>query len=95
MYGQPEDLQSKIAIMLTHPEPELLLLRYNEEEGSPPSLTVDKQISLFERLPRIAEFFTDFLVHPSGELIVVSCYASKLKIINLEDGKYVGEFDVA
>jgi len=81
--------------MLTHPDPEFIILGYSESEGAPAKLVVQKSLSLFERLPRIAEFFTDFLVHPSGKLAIISCYAGKLKVITLKAGKLQEEFDVS
>lgn len=81
--------------MITHPEPELIILTYKESEDGERRLVVKKQISLFERLPRTAEFFTDCLVHPSGRLAVVSCYASKLKIVTFKGGNYQQDFDVS
>ncbi|KAH9480543.1 DNA damage-binding protein 1a [Psilocybe cubensis] len=89
------DTRSNIALMITHPEPELIILAYREDENGEGKLVVNKQISLYERLPRVAEFFTDFLVHPSGRLVVVSCYASKLKIVTFKGGNYQQDFDVS
>lgn len=81
--------------MLTHPEPELLVLEYSESEDGVGHLSVKKQISLFERLPRVAEFFTNFIVHPTGRLAVVSCYAGKLKVVTFKGGNYQEDFDVS
>jgi DNA damage-binding protein 1 len=81
--------------MLTHPDPEFIILGYSESEEASAQLIVQKSLSLFERLPRIAEFFTDFLVHPSGKLAIVSCYAGKLKVITLKAGNFQEEFDVS
>ncbi|KIM43302.1 hypothetical protein M413DRAFT_444121 [Hebeloma cylindrosporum] len=78
------------AIPLSSYEP-----RSNLAKGASTQLIVQKSLSLFERLPRVAEFFTDFLVHPSGKLAIVSCYAGKLKIIPLKAGKIQDEFDVS
>ncbi|KAF8967077.1 CPSF A subunit region-domain-containing protein [Flammula alnicola] len=89
------ETRSNIAIMLTHPDPELIFLAYEESDAGIAQLTVKKQLSLFERLPRIAEYFTDFLIHPSGNLAVVSCYAAKLKVITLKGGNYQEDFDVS
>lgn len=92
---QSYETRSNVAIMLTHPEPELIILGYAESEEGTATLAVKKQLSLFERLPRIAEFFTGLLVHPSGKIAVVSCYAGKLKIIKLKGGSYGDDFDVS
>lgn len=78
--------------MLDHPEPELLFLVYSEPLAQ---LVVKKQLPLYERSARVAEFFNNLLVDPSGTLAVVSCYTSRLKIIQLSDGKYAGDFDVS
>lgn len=80
--------------MIAHPDPELVFLAYNEPESGNGELIVKKQLSLYERAPRPAEFFNDLLVHPSGKLAVASCYAGKLKIINLKAGAYTEDFDV-
>jgi len=53
-----------------------------------------EQIQLDERSSRPAEFFNDILVHPSGELVVVSCYAGRLKVFNLSSGSYSENYDV-
>ncbi|CAA7261433.1 unnamed protein product [Cyclocybe aegerita] len=89
------DGRSNIVVMIAHPEPELIILSYADSEGATPELKVKKQIPLFERSPRLAEFFTDFLIHPSGNLAVVSCYTGKLKIITLKGGAYQNDFDVS
>ena len=74
--------------MLDHPEPELLFFTYDSK------LVLAKQLSLYERGPRPAEFLNTVLVHPSGQLAVVSCYTSRLKIIKLELGEFLHEFDI-
>jgi len=79
--------------MITHPEPELIVLKYSEDEDRIGQLAMARSIPLFERAPRPAEFFTDVLIHPSGKLGVVSCYANKLKVITFKGGEYVEEFD--
>lgn len=89
------DTRSHILMMITHPEPELVALEYSENEDRGGELTVKKQISLFERLPRVAEFFTNFIVHPSGRLAIVSCYAGKLKVVTFKGGNYQEDFDVS
>lgn len=81
--------------MITHPDPELLILSFDESDSHNSRLVIKKRIPLFERSPRLAEFFTNFIVHPSGRLAVVSCYAGKLKVINLQGGKFASDFDVS
>jgi DNA damage-binding protein 1 len=80
--------------MLTHPDPEFLILSYEVDKSGKGRLVVQKQIPLFERPRRMAEFFTDLIIHPSGKLAIVSCYAGKLKVVGLKGGKYVEDFDV-
>ncbi|KAJ7579305.1 CPSF A subunit region-domain-containing protein [Mycena floridula] len=70
-----------ILVMLDHPEPELLFLSFSGYE-----LILEKQISLYERVLRPAEFLNSVLVDPSGAVALVSCYAGKLKAIILDDG---------
>lgn len=81
--------------MLTHPDPEFIILEYKESSTGTAELVVKKQLSLLERLPRSAEFFNDFLIHPSGKLAITSCYAAKLKVIVLRAGNFAQEFDVS
>lgn len=80
--------------MLAHPDPELIFLSYSESESGA-ELNTLKQLSLYERFPRPAEFFNDVLVHPSGSLAVASCYTGKLKVIKLNAGNYHEDFDVS
>ena len=80
--------------MLTHPDPEFIILSYEEDQSGHKKLLLQKQIPLFEKSRRIAEFFTDCIIHPTGKLAIVSCYAGKLKVINLRGGRYVEDFDV-
>lgn len=86
--------RSNLVVLLAHPDPELIFLSYAESESMPAELQLTKQLPLYERTPRAAEFFNDILVHPSGKLAVVSCYIGKLKIINLKAGRFENEFDV-
>ncbi|KAF9463019.1 CPSF A subunit region-domain-containing protein [Collybia nuda] len=87
--------RSNLLLMLAHPDPTLVFLTYTETESGSAELVVKKQLSLYERSPRQAEFYNDVLVHPSGNHAVVSCYAGKLKIINLKGGNYSNDFDVS
>jgi len=93
--SQEYEGRSNIVLMTTHPEPELVFISYKGEENSRGELVIEKQLSLHERSPRIAEFFTDILIHPSGKLAIVSCYAGKLKIVTLKAGQYAQDFDVS
>jgi len=81
--------------MITHPDPELIFLSYEEPASGKGRMVVQKQLLLVERSPRSSEFLNDFIVHPSGKLIVVNCYAGKLKVITLKGGQYVEDFDVS
>ncbi|KAF8630852.1 hypothetical protein AX17_005211 [Amanita inopinata Kibby_2008] len=90
----PRSSRSNLVLMIAHPDPELIFFTYIEPEGGAAELVVKKQLALYERTPRPAEFFNDILVHPSGQLAVVSCYTGKLKIIKLKAGSHREEFDV-
>ena len=92
---QVYDDRFNVVVMFTHPDPEFLILSYEEAQSGQGRLVVQKQIPLFERPRRMAEFFTDCIIHPSGKLAIVSCYAGKLKVIRLKGGKYVEDFDVS
>lgn len=81
--------------MIAYPDPELVFFEYRECEGGTGELTARKQLQLYERTPRPAEFFNDVLVHPSGHIAVISCYTGKLKIVTLKGGDYGGDFDVS
>ncbi|KAF9561348.1 hypothetical protein CPC08DRAFT_689138 [Agrocybe pediades] len=87
------EVRSNIIVMITHPEPELLILKYSKDGDGIAHLELAKSIPLFERLPRVAEFFNNVLVHPSGKQAIVSCYATKLKVITFSGGEYVSDFD--
>ncbi|KAG7445774.1 uncharacterized protein BT62DRAFT_969553 [Guyanagaster necrorhizus] len=89
-----DSARSNIVVLLDQPEPELLFLSFSEREQN---LKLDKQLSLSERSPSVrpAEFFSDILVDPSGQLAVVSCYQGKLKVLTLENGSYVKDVDVS
>ncbi|KAG6887255.1 hypothetical protein C0992_013155 [Termitomyces sp. T32_za158] len=92
-YNTNGSTRSNLLILLGHPDPELVFLAYSENSyGS--QLTATKQLSLYERTPRPAEFFTDIVVHPSGKVAVVSCYVGKLRIVKLKAGNYEEDFDV-
>jgi DNA damage-binding protein 1 len=87
--------RSNLLLLLAHPDPELVFLSYSESEIGTGELTARKQLSLYERTPRPAEFFNDVLIHSSGKLAVVSCYTGKLKIIKIKAGNYYEDFDVS
>jgi len=92
---QAYDGRFNIITMFTHPDPEILILSYEEDQFRQGWLVVQKQIQLFEKPRRMSEFFTDCIIHPSGKLAIVSCYAGKLKVIGLRGGQYVEDFDVS
>ncbi|TFK70374.1 hypothetical protein BDN72DRAFT_542903 [Pluteus cervinus] len=87
--------RSNLLLLLAHPDPELIFLSYVDPSGDQPRLVVKKQLPLFERIPRAAEFYNNVLMHPSGRLAVVSCYTGKLKIVHLKGGNHVKDFDVS
>ncbi|KAG6831652.1 hypothetical protein H0H87_004602 [Tephrocybe sp. NHM501043] len=67
----------------------------NEDESSSGcQLTVTKELSLYERTPQPAEYFTDIVVHPSGKIAIASCYKGKLRVIKLKAGHHEEDFDV-
>jgi hypothetical protein len=87
--------RSNLLVLLDHPQPKLIFLSYSElEEGTPGSLHVDHQLNLYSKGSRPAEYFTDVVIHPSGDLAVVSCYTGTLKVINIQDGQYTSDVDV-
>ncbi|KAF9013379.1 CPSF A subunit region-domain-containing protein [Cyathus striatus] len=90
----PGSSRSNLLLFIAHPDPELVFFSYTEPEGGTPELIPKKQLPLYERTPRPAEFFNNVLLHPSGRLAVVSCYTGKLKFINLRAGNYDNDFDV-
>lgn len=81
--------------MITHPNPELLILSYRYDEAKGATLVVEKSISLYDRSPRLAEFLTDVIVHPSGKVAIASCYAGKLRVVTFKAGKFIDDFDVS
>jgi DNA damage-binding protein 1 len=81
--------------MTDHPDPELIFLKYETSDTEPRRLVRIKQLSLYERSPRPAEFYNNALVDPNGQLVVVSCYAGKLKFILLKNGNYHSDLDLS
>lgn len=81
--------------MIAHPDPELIFFSYTESEDGIAQLVAKRELSLYERSPRPAEFCNDLLVHPAGTLAIVSCYTGKLKVIKLKAGNYAEDFDVS
>lgn len=88
-----EPALSNILVLTDHPDPRLLLLEYAVENGQA-SLSCTWHSSLFDRIARHAEFFTDIVVSPSRDLAVVSCYVGKLKVVRFVDGDVESEFEV-
>ncbi|TFK40691.1 CPSF A subunit region-domain-containing protein [Crucibulum laeve] len=87
--------RSKLVLMIAHPDPELIFFSFKLPVEETAELVADKQLSLYERTPRPAEFFNNIIVHPSGKLAVVSCYTGKLKIVTFKAGSYEQDFDVS
>lgn len=81
-------------LLLGHPDPELIVLSLDEPAEGQSQLAIRKQLSLYERY-RSAEFFNDIIVHPSGKVVVASCYAGKLKVVSFRGGIYVQDFDIS
>ncbi|KAF8208666.1 mono-functional DNA-alkylating methyl methanesulfonate N-term-domain-containing protein [Mycena galopus ATCC 62051] len=88
--------RSNLIVMLDHPEPELVFLTYTQSNAGG-TLSTTKRLELVERNhnQRPAEFFNDVLVHPDGELAIVSCYTGKLKVVALENGNYKSDCDAS
>ncbi|KAF8635825.1 hypothetical protein AX15_000024 [Amanita polypyramis BW_CC] len=91
----PKSHRSNLLLMIAHPDPEIVFFTYTETEDGTGELIVKNQLPLYERAPRPAEFFNDVLVHPSGQLAIVSCYTGKLKIIKIKTGNYQDDFDAS
>ncbi|KAF8650163.1 hypothetical protein AX16_005397 [Volvariella volvacea WC 439] len=91
----PGTHRSNVLVLTGHPEPELLVFSYIEPEGATRQLVVKKQLQLFERTPRPAEFCHTILIHPSGKLALVSVYTGKLKVITFKGGNYQEDYDVS
>ncbi|KAK2459647.1 hypothetical protein APHAL10511_008292 [Amanita phalloides] len=91
----PRSPRSNLVLMIAHPDPELVFFTYIESEDGIGELIVKKQLPLYERAPRPAEFFNDIVVHPSGQLAIVSCYTSKLKVIRMKAGNFEDDFDAS
>lgn len=87
-------MRSNLLVMLDHPDPALLFLTYTESIAGTGELTVKKELPLYERLPRSAEFCNDVFVDPTGTLVAASCYAGKLKVVRLKAGSWEQDFDI-
>jgi DNA damage-binding protein 1 len=87
-----------LVVLTDHPDPELIFLSYTvlrNGNRDVPELKTVHHLSLYERSARPAEFFNDMLLDVSGGVLVVSCYAGKLKVVLLEGGGYGNDFDVS
>ncbi|KDQ62210.1 hypothetical protein JAAARDRAFT_121297 [Jaapia argillacea MUCL 33604] len=85
---------SNLAVLTDHPDPRLIILSYTKPHEAHPELVSKHSVPLHERTSRHAEFFNDVLVHPSGRVALVSCYAGKLKVVVFNDAQYGRDFDV-
>ncbi|RXW24467.1 hypothetical protein EST38_g1372 [Candolleomyces aberdarensis] len=80
--------------MIAHPDPEIIFFTYAERTDGRMELSVNYSLVLHERpTTGTAEFFNDLLIHPSGKLAVAHCYSTRIKIIELKAGNYVGDYD--
>ena len=79
--------------MIAHPDPEIVFFTYAEHVDERKELVVNHSLALHERGSGTAEFFNDLLIHPSGKLAVAHCYSTRIKIIELKAGSYVGDYD--
>lgn len=87
-----------ILVLTDHPDPELIFLSYAISHSGTrdvPELKTLHSLSLYERSARPAEFFNDMLLDPTGSVLIISCYAGKLKVVMLESGGYENDFDVS
>ncbi|KAI5118862.1 hypothetical protein M0805_005306 [Coniferiporia weirii] len=85
-----------LLILTDHPDPRLLLFEYAQISGQLKSeLKCIRSLSLFERNARPAEFFNGCLVNRKGKVAVVSTYVGKLRILELDDGLILSDFDVS
>ena len=87
---------SRVLVLTDHPDPELILLAYDDELGR---LTQIKGQSMYEQGPRPMEYLNTVVVDPAGEYGIVCCYAGKLKVVVFaddedEDDEVFSEFDV-
>ncbi|KAI0826862.1 CPSF A subunit region-domain-containing protein [Trametes gibbosa] len=89
-----DDGQSNILVMTDHPDAKLVLMSYRSE-GGVSALTSGSSQSLVDSAARQAEFVTDFQVDPTGQVVVASCYAGKLKVVKIEGGELRQAFDVS
>lgn len=85
-----------ILALTDHPDPRVLVLGFQERgEESKPVVKCLDTLSLYERNARPAEFFNRCIVDRKGRAAVVSTYAGKLRVIELEEGRVKSSFDVA
>lgn len=84
---------SNLLVLLDHPQPKLLLLKYDASSETP-YLKTAWSSDLYDRHARHAEFFTDIVTSAFGEVAVVSCYVGKLKVVCFDKGKVSKDFDV-
>ncbi|TCD64528.1 hypothetical protein EIP91_003995 [Steccherinum ochraceum] len=82
-----------ILVMVDHPDPRIVVLSYEEENGSA-RLTDVGSVFLHDRVARHAEFCNDVVVDPTGNVAVVSCYVGKLRVLVLNEGVIEQDFDV-
>jgi DNA damage-binding protein 1 len=87
--------RSNLLVLTDHPDPELFFLSYRGSRSGAPELVTTKHLSLYERSPRPAEFFTGIVMDEFGEYAMVSCYASKLKCLVFQNGGYGQDFDIS
>ncbi|KAJ7163276.1 mono-functional DNA-alkylating methyl methanesulfonate N-term-domain-containing protein [Mycena filopes] len=89
--------RSNLIVMLDHPDPELIFLTYEQPAGADGTLSITHRLELVEHNSnqRPAEFFNDLLVHPDGNLALISCYSGKLKLVALKEGKFVSASDAS
>ncbi|KAI9512431.1 CPSF A subunit region-domain-containing protein [Russula earlei] len=86
--------KDNLLLLTDHPEPRLIFFSYLTPSSCGPFLRAVKTLSLYYHHARPSEFLHSVLVDPSGKVALVNCYTGKIKVVELEDGLYVNDFDV-
>jgi len=89
-----QDGKSNLLLLTDHPDPRLIFFSYSTPSSGNPFLKTLKTLSLFHHHARASEFLHSVTVDPSGRVAIVNCYTGKIRVVELEDGLYVNDFDV-
>ncbi|KAK7682424.1 hypothetical protein QCA50_014629 [Cerrena zonata] len=90
----PSPDAAKLLILTDHPDPYAIVLAFDPDSPTP-SLRTLSSVSLHDRNAQHAEFCTDAIVSPDGEVAIISCYKGKLRVLSLDEGKILDSVDVA